>query len=75
MIDAGFAPVGEQTLERIAREQDQAALLSVGFSGEAAVGSSFGRKDRIQSAALLACDAARTIARESSPMTSSQLPI
>jgi hypothetical protein len=37
--------------------------------------SASGRKDRIQSAALLACEAARTMARESSRMTSSQEPM
>ena len=65
-------PLVEQTLAQVIGQEDHAALLS--FAGSLTVAAS-GRNASSQSAALLACDAARTIARLSSCSTSSHEPM
>src|SRR5579884_2465542 len=72
MVSAAFKPIGEQALAQIVGQEDHAALLS--FARSPAVSVS-GRNASSQSAALLAWDAARTMARLSSRSTSSHDPM
>ena len=58
-----------------ATEAHHAALLSMAVSGSATGRSSSGRKDKIQSAALLACEAARTMTRLSARIVSIHAPM
>ncbi len=73
VVDVALTAVGKQAFALFGCQEDYAALLSPVPASAEPVSSE--RKDRIQSAALLACEVARTMARESSRMTSSQEPM
>ncbi len=75
VILIALATIGQQAVVLCACQEDHAAALrSVSLASDSPV-SSASRCDSSQSAALLACEAARTIARESSRMTSSHDPM
>ncbi len=75
VILIALATIRQQTVSLCAGQEDHAAALrSVSLASGSPV-SSAGRYDSSQSAALLACEAARTMARESSRMTSNHDPI
>jgi len=75
VILIALATIHQQAVSLCAGQEDHAAALrSVKLASGSPV-SSAGRYDSSQSAALLACEAARTMARESSRMTSSHDPM
>src|SRR5690606_28812552 len=75
VVAIALAAVGEKLLAPFVGQEDHAALLSITASLSSADCSSSGRKERIQSAALLACEAARMMARESSRIVSIHAPM
>src|SRR5690606_20912595 len=78
MIGVALAAIGEELRAQFVGQEDHAALLSIAAapgSLPSAPSPVSGRKASSQSAALLAWEAARTMARLSSRSTSSQEPI